>query len=279
MLPILICPAKGGDTLTKLLLMHAGCPTLTSPSGPLMFRDNVMGMTYVLESHTHTHTVCCPALSTGARSALLWHPASSMSLGMLHYLHRAFLWPRWDMTGATGSSWIKQRLLKAHGEGTGWWGGLGVGARRGGTALGMQIATHMSPPPKGLKGVEAGKETWRDGERAKEMARRRGMGGYLVKAERKGYKHTEILSSATLEHERKSRSKFSERYVNPPPPPDAHKKNEDDVIHSADAQRSVWCLLERLHKRVEQWEASGVVLRKSTDGSDNCTSVLLWLVT
>lgn len=157
--------------------MHAGCPTLTSPSGPLMFRDNVMGMTYVLESHTHTHTVCCPALSTGARSALLWHPASSMSLGMLHYLHRAFLWPRWDMTGATGSSWIKQRLLKAHGEGTGWWGGLGVGARRGGTALGMQIATHMSPPPKGLKGVEAGKETWRDGERAKEMARQRGMGG------------------------------------------------------------------------------------------------------
>lgn len=88
-----------------------------------------------------------------------------------------------------------------------------------------------------MKGLEAGKETLRDGERAKEMARQRGMGGYLVKAERKGYKQTEILSAATLEHERKSRSKFSERYVNPPP--DAHKKNEDDVIHSADAQRSV----------------------------------------
>lgn len=241
--------------------MQAGCPTLTSPSGPLMFRDNVMGMTYVLESHTHTHTVCCPALSTGARSALLWHPASSMSLGMLHYLHRAFLWPRWDMTGATGSSWIKQRLLKAHGEGTGWWGGLGVGARRGSTAPGMQIATHMSPLPRGWRDLRQGRKHGGTEKEQKRWPDREGWGGYLVKAERKGYKQTEILSAATLEHERKSRSKFSERYVNPPP--DAHKKNEDDVIHSADAQRSAWCLLERLHKRVEQWEASGVVLREA----------------
>lgn len=37
----------------------------------------------------------------------------------------------------------------------------------------------------------------------------------MVEAAKDGYKQTEILSATTLEHERKSRSKFSERYVNP----------------------------------------------------------------
>lgn len=55
----------------------------------------------------------------GAYGALLRQSALNMSLGMLHYLQRAFLWPRWDMTEATGSSWIKQRGLKAQGGG-GW---------------------------------------------------------------------------------------------------------------------------------------------------------------
>lgn len=54
-----------------------------------------------------------PVLSMGAYGALLWQLALNMSLGMLHYLQLAFLWPRWDMTGATGSLWIKQKDLKA----------------------------------------------------------------------------------------------------------------------------------------------------------------------
>lgn len=37
-----------------------------------------------------------------------------------------------------------------------------VGASRGGTAPGVQIATHMSLQPQGLKGVEARRETRRD---------------------------------------------------------------------------------------------------------------------
>lgn len=88
-----------------------------------MCRNNVMSMTYVLERDWNTD--CCPVLSMGAHGALLWQSALNMSLGMLHYLHCAFLWHRWDMTGATGSSWIKQGDLKAQGEGRGWWGGLG----------------------------------------------------------------------------------------------------------------------------------------------------------
>lgn len=87
-----------------------------------MCKNNVMSVTYVLERHRDTD---CPVPSMGAHGALLWQSALNMSLGMLHYLHCAFLWPRWDMTGATGSSWIKQRGLKAQGEGRGWWGGLG----------------------------------------------------------------------------------------------------------------------------------------------------------
>lgn len=57
----------------------------------------------------------CPVLSMGVQGTLLWQSALNMSLGMLHYLHNAFLWPRWDMTGATGSLWIIQKGLKARG--------------------------------------------------------------------------------------------------------------------------------------------------------------------
>lgn len=80
-------------------------------------KNNVVSMTYVLERHRNTD--CCPVLAMDAHGALLWQPALNASLGMLHYLHCAFMWPRWDMTGATGSSWIKQKRLKAQGEGTG----------------------------------------------------------------------------------------------------------------------------------------------------------------
>lgn len=99
------------------------CATVTTLSVHHMCRNNVMRMTYVLERHGNTD--CCPVPSMGAHGALLWQSALNMSLGMLHYLHCAFLWPRWDMTGATESSWIKQRGLKAQGEGRGWWGSLG----------------------------------------------------------------------------------------------------------------------------------------------------------
>ncbi len=108
---------------TQYVLTHASISTVTTLSVPCMCRKNVMSMTYVLERQRNTD--CCPVLSVGAHGALLWQSALNMSLGMLHYLHCAFLWPRWDMTGATGSSWIKQRSLKAQGEGRGWQGGLG----------------------------------------------------------------------------------------------------------------------------------------------------------
>lgn len=133
--------------------MHSGCPTLTSVSVPHMFRDNVMSVTYVLESHTQTDR--SPALSAGAHGAPLWHSALSVSLGMLHYLHCAFLWPRWDMTGATGSSWIKQWLLKAQGEGRGWWGGLGETAQHRGCRL-QRTCRHSL---RGWREVRQGRNT------------------------------------------------------------------------------------------------------------------------
>lgn len=36
----------------------------------------------------------CPVPSMEAQGTLLWQSALNMSLGMLHYLHHAFLWPR-----------------------------------------------------------------------------------------------------------------------------------------------------------------------------------------
>lgn len=110
-------------TSTQYVLTCASSPAVTTLCVHHMCKNNVMSMTYVLERHRNTD--CCPVFSMGAHGALLWQSALNMSLGMLHYLHCAFLWPRWDMTGATGSSWIKKRGLKAQGEDTGWWGGLG----------------------------------------------------------------------------------------------------------------------------------------------------------
>lgn len=68
-------------------------------------------------------------------SPLPVHTALKVSWVMLHYLRPAFLWPRWNMTGATGSSLIKQRVLKAQ----------GAGERVMGPPGETQIATHVSP--------------------------------------------------------------------------------------------------------------------------------------
>lgn len=121
------------------MLLHASGPAVTKLSAPHMCGNKLMSMTYVLERHRNTD--CCPVLSVGAHGALLWQSALNMSLGMLHYLHCAFLWPRWDMTGATGSSWIKQRGLKAQGEGRGWWGGLGRQQSTGAADCHAHVAT------------------------------------------------------------------------------------------------------------------------------------------
>ncbi len=131
-----------------------------------MCKTNVMSVTYVLGRHRDTD--CCPALSMGAHGALLWQSALNMSLGMLHYLHCAFLWPRWDMTGATGSSWIKQRGLKAQGEGRGWWGGLGRQRSTGAADCNAHVAAAWGAG--GRWGREEG--TGRDGGRERERDER-----------------------------------------------------------------------------------------------------------
>lgn len=121
-----------------------------------------MSMTYVLERHRKTD--CCPVLSMRAHGALLWPSALNMSLGMLHYLHCAFLQPRWDMTGATGSSWIKQRVLKAQGKGWGWWGGLGRQQSTGDADCNAHVVTAWGAGGRwGKEGTCRDREIERDG--------------------------------------------------------------------------------------------------------------------
>lgn len=93
---------------------HPSSPTIITLKVTPMRKNDVMNLTCVLERHRNTYC-CCADVTV----------SFNVSLGMLHYLQRAFRWPRWDMTGVTGSSWNKQRGLKALGEGSGWWGGPG----------------------------------------------------------------------------------------------------------------------------------------------------------
>lgn len=75
---------------------------------------------------------------------------------------------------------------------------------RGGTAPGMQIATHMSLQPEGLKGVEARREARSKRDGLTERREIFGDGG-------KRRIQTDADSATTLEHERESWAKFSKR--------------------------------------------------------------------